>query len=100
MKISEALVVAVLILSTSASAQQSNLIHYILSPDKIVIEGISYLRAFEIFAQERYIEYGEPIAVEINQEEGTVDLSDFDGWTVRVPLAEAQSQPNKVDATK
>lgn len=100
MNFTKALLVASLLAATSASAQQSERIQSILSPDRMVLEGVSYLRVLEILRQERDIEYGEPIAVEINKEEGTVDLSDFDGRTVRVPLEQALSQPNKVDASR
>lgn len=100
MSIRKSIAVAIIVLATTASASKSFIIRSILSPDRMVIEGISYQRVLEIFRHMRHVEYGEPIGVKINLEEGTVDLSDFDGWTVRVPLAEAQSQPNKVDATK
>ena len=100
MNFTKAFLVKILLFATSASAHQSDRIQSILSPDKMVIEGISYLRVLEILGQERDIEYGEPVAVEINKEEGTVDLSDFDGRTIRIPLEQALTQPNKVDVSK
>lgn len=99
MNFTKALLVASLLAATSASAQSEH-IQSILSPDKMIIEGISYLRVLEILRQERDIEYGQPVTVEINKDEGTVDLSDFDGRTVRVPLEQAISQPNKVDTSR
>lgn len=85
--------------ASSAPAQELILHRYVLTPSQ-VIQGITYERVREILGKERFIEYGEPLVVQINKEENSVDLSDFDGWTVRVPLEVASTQPNKVDADK
>ncbi|MGZ3772715.1 MAG: hypothetical protein ACXVCY_07615 [Pseudobdellovibrionaceae bacterium] len=93
--------------ASSTQAQENNFHKYVFSP-QYAIEGMSYDRALEILKksyekynnEERLIEYGEPVIIKVDKEQNTLDLSDFDGWTVRVPLDSAAMQPNKVDATK
>lgn len=99
MEIKKIISISLIIAGTSSVQAQELLLHrYVLTPSQ-VIDGITYERVREILGKERFIQYGEPIVVQINKEENTVDLSDFDGWTVRVPLEIATTQPNKVDAT-
>lgn len=97
MKISKIVTAIGVVAATSASAQESSQTYDILSPMKTQVEGVAYSRAIELLRQERHIEYGEPIQINIDKKEGIVDLSDFDGVTVSVTLEQALSQPNRTE---
>lgn len=97
MKISKIVAAVGLLAAASASAQESKEVQGVLSPEQNLIEGVSYGRAFEIIEQQGYVEYGEPIQLTIDKTNGTVDLSDFNGDFVTVPLDQALSQPNRTE---
>lgn len=86
--------------AASGHADQCNVVQHVLSPDVAVIGGISYDRLFALIAKERVIEYGDPVSVEINEKEGTVDFSSFDDFVMRVPIEQALVQPNRIEPTK
>lgn len=71
-----------------------------LSTEHRSFQNITYEKALEILGRHRPIQYGEPIEITANEQENSVDISGFDGVTVRADLEVALSQPNKVDVTK
>lgn len=90
-----------LILSAAtAHADNSSSTRYILYPGITEDGGLSYDRLFALLARERIVEYGIPVLVEINDVEGTLDLSNFDDFVLRIPLENAMVQPNRTEPTK
>lgn len=98
--IKRVLVISTLALASNVHAEEMWLYPGTLSSLAPQIDGISYEQAINIINQERVLEYGLPVEVEINHEEGTVDLSGFDDFVIRIPLEEALVQPNRIEPTR
>ncbi len=100
MSFSKALGFLLIFISPLVKASDLPVFQAILSPNLTEAAGISYSRILEILNKQRYVRYGEPIAIEINKNLGTVDISDFSDLIVRVPLEEALVQPNRTEPTR
>lgn len=90
-----------LILSaTTGQAELRQTGRYVLSPEVPIAGGISYDRLFVLISKERVIEYGEPVSIEVNEKQGTVDFSSFDDVVIRIPIEDALVQPNRIEPTQ
>lgn len=100
MDIKKAIIVSSIIVGSNGYAGETVNGFIVLQPNLSKISNISYARVHELLTKERAVEYGKPVGVQINENEGTADLSDFAGWVITVPLESARSQPNRTDPIK
>lgn len=100
-KLKKSIIATSIVLSaTSVGAAQGFPSNRVLLPSKAIVDGLSYDNVYAILSMERVIEYGTPVSVQINENEGTMDLSSFDDFVVRIPLEQALVQPNRTEPTK
>lgn len=100
MSFSKILSFFLVLVSPFAKANELPVVSFVLSPHLNETAGITYSRILEILNKQRYVTYGEPIAIEINKSLGTVDIFDFSDLIIRVPLEEALLQPNRTEPTR
>lgn len=97
MDIKKAVVASTIMIGTNVYAGETFHGFTVLQPNQLQLNDISYGRIHELLTKERAVEYGKAVGIQINEEMGTADLSDFAGWVVTVPLEAAKSQPNRID---